>query len=81
MYTVLSSMHHSGIWIPTQEGYDYGYYGNYSCSFICILHMINGCVVISLLILFKGTVALLGGVELSGLDITLSAERVSLAKQ
>ena len=42
--------------------------------------MIEGCVIISLLILFKVTVALLGGVELSGLDITLSADRLSLAK-
>lgn len=36
--------------------------------------MINSWVTISLLILFKGTVALLGSVKLSGLDIALSAE-------
>lgn len=38
VHVILSSIQHPGTPIPTWEGDDCGYYGNYSC----ILHVING---------------------------------------
>lgn len=38
----LSGIQHPDVTVPTWEGADYGYYGNYSHNSTCIFHVING---------------------------------------
>lgn len=41
VHVVLSSIQHPDTPTPTWEGDGYGYSGNYSHNFTCILHVIN----------------------------------------